>query len=66
MRDTKSITVHLSNPSHSKVIHTDLTDDLRSILSREGFEWFEAIKGPVELSMGAFQEVEAMIDKNPY
>lgn len=60
-----NITVHLTNNNHTKVINTSLTDSIRDIIESDGFEWFEAVQGPIELSFSAFVKVEKLITPDP-
>lgn len=65
MQDTNRQLIHLTNPNHSKVIHTSISDSLRTIIESDGFEWFEALQGPIELSFAAFGQVEKLITPDP-
>lgn len=60
MKNTKIPIVHLRN-TNNQIIHTDLTDEIRSIISSEGFEPFEALQGPIELSEIGWNEVNNLI-----
>ena len=60
----QDIMVHLTSPT-SKTIHTTLTDSIESIIESEGFAWFDALKGPVELSETGFKQVELLLAPDP-
>lgn len=53
-------TLQLKSPT-GQVILTDLTDKIQEVLERDGFEWFEALKSPIELSEEAFKEIESLV-----
>lgn len=65
MQDTENILVHLTCKSQNKSIHTTLTDEIREILSSAGFKWYQAPKGPVDLSAHSFAKVEKLITPDP-
>lgn len=64
MQDT-NVTVHLTNTDHTKIINTSLSDSIRKIIESDGFECFEAIQGPIELSSLAFSKVDKLVSPDP-
>lgn len=65
MQDTITTAVHITNPDHTKTINTSLSDSIREIIESDGFEWFEAIQGTIELSLEAFEKIELLITPDP-
>ena len=52
--------VHLVT-ADGKSIHTDLTDNIRNILSNEGIPWSDMFKKPLKVSNECYNKVNSLL-----